>query len=1376
MGLLVALLVLAGAPLTTRAQQEGPSSAAAPIGDLPRLGLLGLHGGAIEPIVAGARGLGAEAVGLDEDFHSSEAPDWSDLDAVLIQHLRAEDAVQCAGAIRRARAANPDLVVLAISGGLDNVLPELTADGTVVTDPRVTALYRASGPENLRRLILYVLVAHLGQAGEVLPPRTESGATLFHPEVDEGFAGVAAYLDWASERTPGAADAPRAAIAVHHIHRLIQQPRVVAALVDALETRGMTALVIEDGQPAYREQMLEFAPDVVLHICHSLAEPSLRSELGVPHLHSIFFRLQSIEEWKSSDEGLDASTVAFQMTSQEVLGAIEPQVGAGTLRGRNSPEDLTPIPDRIDHLADRAVAWAHLGRSPNADKHVAIVYYNRELGKADLMRGSATGMFLNAPRSLMAVLRRMQAEGYATGPLPTDEDDLLERMVDHGQQIGAWAPDELDRLARSGQAVLIPAETYRAWFEERVPLHRRRELIEKWGAPPGRIQVWKNDEGAEFMVLPRVELGPGVTLLPQPLRGEAHDPSLAHDRLVPPSHNYLATYFWLQQEYGADALVHFGTHGTEFLLPGKSNGPAEDDWTDLILGRVPNINLWVVNNLGESTPARRRAYAVLVDHMVPPSVSAGIADELLSLHDDIEKWMALEPGALREEFRATITERALAERLDRDLELAQDDAGLLTVDAIAAVSDYLHEVQNETTPISLHTLGEPPAQEVLVPYLVTCLGSRFLDDLAQAIGVPARGGATAGDWDQLQRGRAERLLELHLMRGLDGESALHAIGGEAAAVRLTEGVRKGLELAVRLAAGLAGAGSEIDGLMTALSGGFVEPGPGNSPDRNPGVLPTGRNMYLLNPEEIPSRPSWELACALIDQFLVAQLEDQGHYPAKVGFTLNSFASFQDYGVMEAQILYLLGVRPVWDSRNLVNSLELIPSEELGRPRIDVFISALSYYRDFLPSRMHLLDEAVRLVAALDEPQNRVFENTARTRDELRGLGMAPERADVLSRARLFGYPPGQMGSAGYYYLVERSGEWDSEQELMETYLSHVRHVYTEGAWGEHAPEAFERQIQGTEAILRSWSDRTRSPLSNKYDWYQGGSLSRAVKYLTGREPLFLLTDVRDPDRAQIVDAQEALRRDYRVRLFNRKWIEGMMAEGHAGGDQIAVHVSNTLGWAIMRESAVDAATWEQIVETYVDDRLDLGLGEWFEEESPYAYQELLEVTLEAIRKGYWDASPALRAKLAGEYVDSLARHGEGGGLRGGGNVALAEFRASVLGQVPGAVDAGVLVQIAGTADAVANAAQALQAASAQLVPARVAASSETRPSEGASAPPDDSPRSPSASGSTEVRGRVLEPIASGEAPPADRTVWILAGAVALLLCGGWVAGRGAARV
>ncbi len=1230
----------------------------------PRIACVGFHGGVFPALQSCPTADQIELVYWTDEAIGARRVDPAGVRLVLIQHARdsirgpLSELLLCAAKEEGAR-------LISVSGLAEKHLPELVRRKLLRHDPQLSSYY-GSTRENLDRLLKYIVVRYLGRAGEVPPPEpTDSRGKLYHPDHEELFETASEFLAWARQRGHGpSGDKGRVAIAVHQTHLVFQQPQVVDALIHALEQQGVLAVAVIDLGTSYESALHALAPHAVIHTCHSRDSVAFRSSLNVPHLHSIFMRSPSIGEWMADRTGLAAHDLAFQVTSQELLGAIEPLVGAGREQVEDTGEFL-PIADRIDHIVRRAAAWCRLARTPNHDKKVAVIYYDREAGKGELMRGSATGMFLNAPRSLIKLLRRLRDSGYRIDDPPADEYALLDRLQDHGRLIGPWNRELLDPLARSGKAALIPVDQYVRWFMRHVPESARTEVVRHWGEPPGRFMVWRKGD-TTYLVVPKVELG-NIVLMPQPLRGEAFDQSKLHDHHIPPPHHYLAAYFWLQESFAADAVIHFGTHGSEFLLPGKPTGLCRSDWPDIVLGSMPNIQPWVINNLGESSPVRRRANAVLVDHLVPPSASAGLSDELANLHADIDKWWTLEPGALREAFRRKITDQFVAARLAADVgwkPLGPDK--MLSDRQIRKLLEYLHELHNETIPTSLHVLGTPPPLEQQVPWIVTCLGKGFLEHLATYLPVPAAESLTPGDREKYLRRRAEEVVEQMVRNGFSPLDAIRAAGGESvAADRLDSTLRDKLELVGRLHRGFESAPREIEVIVEALSGKYVAPGPGNGPERNPSVLPTGRNMYVMNPQEVPSRPSWEIGVRLVDQLLEQHRRKHGRLPRRVAFSLNSFATFQDYGVMESQILYLLGVRPVWDANQRVAEVELIPRAELGRPRIDVFISVLGYYRDMLPTRMRLLDRAIRLAAGSDEPDNGVRRHSRSIAAALIEQGMPRQQAETLSHARIFGAPPGQFGSAGYYYLVERSGEWDSREQLVEAYLAFARYAYTEQAWGAAAPETYNLQIQGCDILLRSWSDRTRSPLSNKYMWYKGGSLSAAIRHLTGREPDWFLSDVRDPDAARLADAESALRKDFRTRLFNRKWIEAMMREGYAGADQIAVHVSNTYGWKIMRPSSVDDGTWNTIVDIYIRDTKNLRLRSWFNATNPYAFQEVSEILLEAARKGYWSPDESTRIEVARAYAESVIEHGEGGGLRGGGNRKLRAYVESILERAPG---------------------------------------------------------------------------------------------------------------
>ncbi len=1298
-----------------------------------RIAWVGLHGGIFPALTELNSHEDIELVyWTDEAIAEGDIPPGP-YDVILVQHVRSGTRKQLASLIRKAVDGGTTHVV-SISGLAEKHLPKLVNAGILKQDSRLRSYY-GSNRTNLARMLDYIRVEYLKLPGKIEPPETvDIRGKLYHPDHSELFDDLDGFLKWAGERSGRAKpDSPRVVIAVHGTHLTFQQPRVVDALIRSLEQRGMLAVAVVDLNARYEQVLRDFGPLVVIHTCHSRESHEFRTSLNVPHLHSVFVRSPSIDEWQKQLTGLAANDLAFQLTSQELLGAIEPMVGAGVDHPA-AAEAFRPIPDRIEHLVGRVAGWCRLATKPNPQKKIAVIYYDREAGKAELMRGSATGMFMNAPRSLLQLLRHLRQEGFHVESLPPTEQTLMEQLQEHGRLIGPWNAELLEPLARSGHAALVPVDTYRKWLAERVPQEQRRQLIETWGEPPGKLMVWR-DGRQSYIVIPKVTLG-NITLLPQPLRGEAFDSSKLHDLRVPPPHNYVATYFWLEQELGADALIHFGTHGSEFLLPGKPSGLSKSDWPDILMGSMPNIQPWVINNLGESSPVRRRAYAVLVDHLVPPSVAAELSDELASLHADIDKWMTLPEGALKEAFRRRITQQCRQQHLEKDL-------GWQTLSADAELSDerirqlltYLHDLHNETIPVSLHILGSPPPVELEIPWIVTCLRRRFLEELNEIIAVPPEESLTPGDRWKFLRARAEELVEQMLRNNLEPLQALQSVGATSVASleSLSEDLRRDLEWVERLHAGFGGATREIEQIAEALQGRFVPPGPGNSPDRNPSVLPTGRNMYLMNPEEVPSRPSWEVGVRLVDQMLEQYRSQHGTFPRRVAFSLNAFATFQDYGVMESQILYLLGVRPVWDTNGRVGDLELIPADELGRPRIDVFISILGYYRDLLPTRMKLIDQAVRLVADQAESGNAVQQNTTRIEARLRAEGMPADKAAALARARLFGAPLGQYGSAGYYYLVERSGEWDTRADLMETYLGFARHAYTQSQWGTPAPTTYNLQIEGSDILLRSWSDRTRSPLSNKYVWYKGGSLSAAITHITGKEPQWFLSDVRDPDTARLVEAKDALRRDFRTRLFNRKWIEGMMKEGYAGADQMAVHVSNTFGWKIMRPASVDDDVWQEIVDVYLRDKKQLHLRSWFDSVNPFAFQEVTEILLEAMRKGYWSADEATRLDVARAYVESVLEHGEGGGLRGGGNEKLRHYVLEILRQAPGELDQRL--------------AERFDAVHAQTVSTQTAASQETRDTDPSKKPSSSEQPKPV------VEGRKLETRPQSTRPLHRRLEW-----------------------
>ncbi len=1214
-------------------------------------GIIGMAGGAVDVLKSYEKELNVRVTHLkSEKFQEDKLPDLSEFDAIITSFASGDLKDRYKEAIGTALKIRPELKVFCVGPGpICEAWQEWVGKDVVSSDPQLAQYYGLSN-ESMRDMLRYALVKYFGRNDEVPAPGAGQLVTIHHPEYGDEHENIEDFLDAASKDGWDVNKTPRVALGSWRHHVLFHQPKVIDAIIAELEKLGILAVCLVADDPKFTERLSEFKPDLVIMTSHTREPVEFWNKLGVPRIHALWFTDESIDEWRDSNQpGMDKSAVFHQIVSAEQKGAAECLTAGGTETGRDSGEEILPIPDRIRRIAERSKAWIDLSRKKNAEKKIAIMVYDREADKAGLMSGPAHN--LNAPRSMVKLLNAMEKAGYGVQNIPVDEHELIECLVDHGRQMGSWEAGPLAELAGSGKAVLVAEDRYRQWFEEKVPQKQREEVIKQWGTPPGNLMVWESD-GKRFLVLPEINLGK-VILMTQPPKGETitsstkvEDPD---ESLLPPTHHYLATYFWLQEEFKPDAIMHFGSHGSEWLFPGKQAVLSRADWSDILIGDMPNINPWLASNTSELLPCKRRAMAVTIDFLPSPLMEAGLSDELLNLESTIEKYESMEDGALKKTFAKSVTEQVMACRLDRDLKIDLENGESLKNEDIARISKHLHDLGNEIIPASMHTLGEAPAEDTLIPYLVYSMGKRFIDSAREVFG--------SSD-ETLLKQKGKDILSLVIKQGLPIAEAVKACGGNpAVGDKLPEPMHESLEMALEMKRNLGDTHKEIENILAALNGDFIPPGPSGNPERNPGVLPTGRNMFILNPEELPSRASWELGARLMKDYLGNEITIKGRYPQKIAFSLVPFATYSDFGIIESQIMYLIGVRPVWDSKNRVRDVELIPASELGRPRIDVFISARSIYRDELPSLMRLLDKAIRLAASQNEKDNYVFANTESARKKLVAQGIPENKAQALSQGRMFGAEPNEILDSHnwFFYLTERSGEWENREELLDVYIKHSRHIYTAGIWGEDAPEAFDSAIRGTELIFKSWYDNHDFVLSNKFAWWVDGTLSLAIKHITGKEPGYLFVDVRDSSDASIVDSTQVVQNDFRARVTNPKWIAAMMKEGYAGGNTMAKNIDNLMGWEIMREDSVADSNWSDITDVYVRDKNNLGLKSWFDSTNPHAFQKLSVTLLETIRKDFWTADEKTSLEIAKAYADSVVRHGNVGGIKEGGNAALESF-------------------------------------------------------------------------------------------------------------------------
>ncbi len=1182
--------------------------------------------------------------------------------------------------LEQARKDNPKLRVIA----LDNrdFHATMLAAGLMEKDPAVRAYWRANGVLNMRRLLAYTRVKYLGEPGKIEPPIDVPESGFYVPEQpDQPLADFAAVKKLPSWRE----GSPVAAILIHQSFWVTQDTKVINAEIDALRRRGMNVVTAFASSTAQFEGFLkDIKPNLLIEDRHSAASWSVvggkrfLQQLDVPYLRPISMLGQSIDEWLANPRGLATRDISSFLSLQECAGTIEPIVVGGLKASIAGYRLHEPIGERVERFADRAQALLRLRQTPNAQKKVAIIYYNKTLGKDDLMRGSPTGAFLNGPESLVRFLPRMKDRGFDVQNAPATAKELIALIQDRGRNLGPWAQGEVEAAADKPGAVLVPLDTYLKWFNSKIPESLRQQVIQRHGLPPGRLMVVTRN-GQPHILIPTIRMG-NILLTPQPERGEKMDEALLHSRDVPPPHNYLAFYWWLQEEFKADVVVHWGTHGSLELLPGKDNGLCATDWPDVCVGTLPVVNLWIMDNIGESTLARRRSYATLVDHVVPPATSTGFTTEQRALADDIDKFQTLQEGLVRQEFRRTITQAAVGQRIHETLKIELDKTGLLSDKQIESVEFYIHQLYSTHTPTSLHILGQPPEAAMMPNYLVKILRRSFLDRLAVEFPPPADQASPAKRVTWLEK-RAEAFVKEYVLSSdtdatpakqrrngedADGTSATRAgkmpathADGTSASHTPPASLAGDVAFAKDIAARLNDTGVEIDNLLLALEGRYIPPGPGPDPIRNPASVPPGRNLYALNPEEIPTKASWEVGMRLVDELLA-----KGPMK-KIAVDLSGMSTMQDYGVTEAEILYLIGCRPVWDANNLCIDVKIIPAAELKRPRVDVFLPMGGHYRENFGSRIKLLDKAIRMVKDLDEPGNDLRAGCLELQTRLEKQGMPADKARDLSAARIFGTKPGNLTGTNILDLVPRSGVWDNEDQITSVYIDNMSYVYTGDVWGQKIDGLYEQAIQGTDTIIRVWASNLTSQLSNHHCYEYLGGMSMAVKKLTGKEPRALIADVRDPTAARVRDFREVLDSNLRSELLNPAWIAGMKKHDYAGAGHMAELVKNTFGWSVTRKSDVSDGAWKDIYQTYVQDKNKLGLKEWFERVNPHAIQEIAAAMLEASRKGYWNAAPTEIQTLAELYADSVARHGLSSGVISGGNEKLRDLVAQRLASAPG---------------------------------------------------------------------------------------------------------------
>ncbi|MFN6546696.1 cobaltochelatase subunit CobN [Mycolicibacterium nivoides] len=1078
-----------------------------------------------------------------------------------------------------------------------------------------------------------------------------------------GFAAPVTTPSWGVLERAGAAEnegptepahgRPAVAVLYYRAQQLAGNTGYVEALCDAIEQAGGRALPVfcaslRTAEPELLELLGTADALVTTVLAAGGATPAAVGAGGnddswnVAHLAALDIPIlqglcltSSRSDWATNDDGMSPLDVATQVAVPEFDGRIITVPFSFKEIDSEGLISYVADPERCARVAGLAVRHARLRAIPAAEKRVAVVFSAYPTKHARI--GNAVG--LDTPASAVALLRTMREAGYdigeaaAPGDLATivdsgDGDALIHSLIERGGQDPDWLTDE----SLAANPIRVPAKDYRAWFAT-LPAELADAVVEHWGPPPGELFVDRSRDPEGEIVIAAIQAG-NVVLIVQPPRGFGENPvAIYHDPDLPPSHHYLAAYRWLDSSFpgsfGAHAVVHLGKHGNLEWLPGKTLGMSASCGTDAALGDLPLIYPFLVNDPGEGTQAKRRAHATLVDHLIPPMARAetyGDIAKLEQLLDEHANVSALDPGKLPA-IRQQIWTLMRAAKMDHDLGLEDRPDEDSFDDMLLHVDGWLCEIKDVQIRDGLHVLGQKPAGTGELDLVLAILrarqlfgGEQTVPGLRQALGLTEDGSDDRAAVDAAEAGARELV------------AALQESGWDASAVeKITDNPEVARILrfaATEVVPRLAGTSAEIDQVLRALAGGFIASGPSGSPLRGlVNVLPTGRNFYSVDPKAVPSRLAWETGVAMADSLLDRYRTDYGRWPQSVGLSVWGTSAMRTAGDDIAEVLALLGVRPVWDdaSRRVVN-LEPIDLAELGRPRIDVTVRISGFFRDAFPHVVTMLDDAVALVAGLDESAE---DNYVRAHSQ---ADLAEHGDQRRATTRIFGSKPGTYG-AGLLQLID-SRNWRDDADLAEVYTAWGGFAYGRGLDGAPAADDMNRAYRRI-AVAAKNTDTREHDIADSDDYFQyHGGMVATVRALTGQAPAAYIGDNTRPDAVRTRTLSEETNRVFRARVVNPRWISAMRRHGYKGAFEMAATVDYLFGYDATAHVMADWM-YERLSAEYV---LDDENRKFMSESNPWALHGMAERLLEAAGRGMW-AEPE-QATLDGLRQVLLETEGE----------------------------------------------------------------------------------------------------------------------------------------